>query len=190
MSGARNGRLFAVLAGLGVLVVAAVTAVVVAIAVRDAPGHDPRITAYAHGTAVTVDPYQYCDLRLVGEDRLEMSNCRQNPVVDLEVPPGYPLQLSLPSEIVDAPWQGIVLYAPPGGQQVLAREIFRSDYEPGTRALTIESEPEPGLRMIGVEIQLPVPAIDEQGNETTVPHASWSIRTGSLDDEAAGRSDR
>ncbi|WP_040794398.1 DUF2771 domain-containing protein [Nocardia higoensis] len=180
MSGTGRGRVIAALVGVGLLVLVAVTAGVVAIAVRNAPHHDPEITAYAHGTAVTVAPYQYCDLRLVGEDRLEMSDCRQNPVVDLETPPGYPLQLSLPPAIADAPWQGLLVYALPGDNQILTREIYHSDYEPGTVALTIDSRPTPDLRLIGVEIQLPVPAIDETGRETTVPHASWSIRTGTL----------
>jgi len=184
MIGAGRGRMIAALVGVGLLLVVGVSAFVVAIAVRNAPDHDPEITAYAHGTAVTVAPYQYCDLRMVGEDRLEMSNCRQNPVVDLETPPGYPLQLSLPSEIADAPWQGLIVYALPGDDEILTREIRHSDYEPGTLALTIDSQPAPELRLIGVEIQLPVPAIDETGRETTVPHASWSIRTGTLGGDA------
>lgn len=182
MSGAGRGRgrLIAALAGAGLLALVAVIAVVVTIAVRNAPRQDPEITAYAYGTAVTVPPYQYCDLRLIGEDRLDLADCRQNRVVDLETPPGYPLQLSLPSEIADAPWQGLLVYALPGDEEILTQEIYHSDYAPGTLALTIDSQPAPGLRLIGVEIQLPVPAIDEVGRETTVPHASWSIRTGTL----------
>jgi len=184
-SGLDRGRRIAALVGVGLLVLVAVVAGVVAIAVRDAPRHDPEITAYAHGTAVTVAPYQYCDLRLVSEDRLDMFDCRQNEVVDLATPPGYPLQLSLPSEIAESPWRGYLVYALPSGTEILTQEIRNTDYEPGTLALTIDSQPAPELRLIGVEIQLPVPAIDETGRETTVPHASWSIRTGTLGEAAA-----
>lgn len=185
MSTTNRGRVIAAMVGVGLLVLVAVTAGVVAIAAHNAPHHDPEITAYAHGTAVTVPPYQYCDLRVIGEDRLEMSDCRQNEVVDLTTPPGYPLQLSLPSEIADAPWRGYLVYVLPGDTEILTQEIRHTDYPKGTVALTIDSQPTPELRLIGVEIQLPVPAIDETGRETTVPHASWSIRTGTIGDAVA-----
>ncbi|WP_280180821.1 DUF2771 domain-containing protein [Nocardia farcinica] len=171
-----RGRLIAALVGAGLLLLVAVVAGTVALAVRDAPDHDPEITAYAHGRAVTVPPYQFCDLRLLDEERLEMSNCRQGEPVELEVPPGYPLQLSLPRNIADAPWLAYLVYALPDDTTV-TEVISHKDHPKGTPALTIDSQPAPELRLVGVEIQLPVPAIDEFGRETTVPHASWSIST-------------
>ncbi|WP_067840231.1 DUF2771 domain-containing protein [Nocardia lijiangensis] len=171
-----TGRTIAALAAVALLLVAATVAVVVTVAVRNAPEHDPEITAYAHGKSVTVPPYQYCDIRIVGDDQLDLSNCRVGESIDLEVPAGYPLQLSLPRSIADAPWLAQLVYALPNGD-IVDRIISHNDYPEGTPALTIDSRPLPELRLIGVELQLPVPAIDESGRETTVPHAAWSIRT-------------
>ncbi|MCP2279942.1 Protein of unknown function [Nocardia amikacinitolerans] len=171
-----SGRTVAALVAVALTLVVAAVVVVVTVAVRNAPEHDPEITAYAHGRTVTVPPYQYCDIRIVGEEQLDLSNCRQGESVDLEVPPGYPLQLSLPSSIAEAPWLAQLVYALPNGD-IVDRVISHNDYPDDALALTIDSRPLPELRLIGVELQLPVPAIDESGRETTVPHAAWSIRT-------------
>lgn len=55
--------------------------------------------------------------------------------------------------------------------------ISRNDYPDRALALTIDSMPEPDLRLIGVELQLPILARDETGKEFYVPHAAWSIST-------------
>lgn len=171
-----SGRTVAALVAVALLVLAGVTAGLVAVAVRNAPEHDPEITAYAYGRTVTVPPYHYCDVRLVEGQRLEMSDCRSGESVDLAVPQGYPLQISLPPDIAEAPWLAQLVYALPSGD-IVDRVVSRNDYPKGAVAITIDSQPLPELRLIGVEFQLPVPAIDEQGRESTVPHATWSIRT-------------
>ncbi|WP_051161479.1 DUF2771 domain-containing protein [Nocardia brevicatena] len=152
----------------GLLVLVAATVGVVWALVRDAEPHDPEITAYAHGTTVTVPPFMYCTVR--------MQDCRYGETVPLEVPAGYPLQLSLPDRVVDAPWRMQQVYALPSGDEI-ARPIDHTGFPEGTRAITVPSRPEPDLRLIGVELQLPILAIDETGREFSVPHAVWSIKT-------------
>ncbi|WP_227998362.1 DUF2771 domain-containing protein [Nocardia australiensis] len=169
---------------------------VLAVLIRDAPEHEPELTAYAHGTAVTVPPYGYCtplmqDCHILPERGADADNssifsrlpcgeetpdCLSGKTVRLEVPPGYPLQLSLPKKIADAPWIARLVYMLPNGETV-DQIVSRNDYPEGSLALTIDSKPEPDLRLVGVEMQLPILAKDETGQEFYLPHAAWSIST-------------
>ncbi|MFI5715410.1 DUF2771 domain-containing protein [Nocardia sp. NPDC051750] len=152
----------------GILVLVAGTAGVVWLLARDAEPHEPELTAYSHGRAVTVPPFYYCTIR--------MENCRQGDTVFLEVPTGDPLQLSLPSEVVGTPWELLPLYARDNGEVVEKPSSWR-DHPEDIRALTVDSQPEPGLELIGVELQVMIIAIDETGREFSLPHAIWSIKT-------------
>ena len=157
-----------VLASAGVLLVVAATAGVVWLLARHAEAHPPQLTAYAHGSTVTVPPFRYCTVR--------MEDCQQGDTVSLEVPPGDPLQISLPDEIVGSPWELLPLYAGADGRTIEKPTSYR-DHPAQTRALTVDSQPEPGLELVGVELQVMIIAIDETGNQFPIPHAIWSIKT-------------
>ncbi|MBF6413697.1 DUF2771 domain-containing protein [Nocardia cyriacigeorgica] len=163
-----NARTIVALFTAGVLVLSTAFVGVLTVLVRNAEEHDPEITAYAHGRTVTVAPFMYCTVR--------MEDCRYGETVSLEVPPGYPLQLSLPNEIAEAPWLIQQVYALPSGEEI-AKVRRHTEFPDGVRAITVESQPEPDLRLVGVEMQLPILARDETGAEFYVPHAAWSIRT-------------
>ncbi|WP_433681168.1 DUF2771 domain-containing protein [Nocardia sp. CA-119907] len=141
---------------------------VLTVLVRRAAHPDPTVTAYAHGKTVTVEPFLYCTVKL--------EQCKYGETVVLDVPAGYPLQLSLPKKIADAPWLAQLVYALPSGEKV-DRVVSRNDFPEGALAVTIDSKPEPELRLVGVELQLPILARDETGREFYVPHAAWSIST-------------
>lgn len=151
-----------------ILLLVAATAGVVWSLARHAEPKDPELTAYAHGTTVTVPPFRYCTVR--------MEDCRQGETVFLEVPAGNPLQISLPDALVDSPWELLPLYARGNGEIVEQPSSYR-DHPAGTRALTVDSRPESGLELIGVELQVMIIAMDEAGNQFPVPHAVWSIKT-------------
>ncbi|MDO3650356.1 DUF2771 domain-containing protein [Nocardia mangyaensis] len=164
-----NVRTTIISVGAGLAAVAVVTAVWVAVAVSKAPAHEPEITAYAHGKSVTVAPFMYCTVR--------MEDCAYGETTPLRVPSGMPVQISLPSEIVDSPWLIQLIYQRPDGEQV-DRVLSFADYPARARALTIESQPEPDLRLAGIEVQLPILARDvDTGRESYIPHAAWSIVT-------------
>ncbi|WP_378736903.1 DUF2771 domain-containing protein [Nocardia brasiliensis] len=157
------------------LVVAALLVATVAfvgilvVLIRNAEKHDPVITAYAHGKTVNVTPYVYCSVK--------MEDCRYGKTVQLMVPPDYPLQLSLPKQIADAPWLAQLVYALPSGERI-DRVINHTNYPKGAMAITIDSHPEPDLRLVGLELQLPILARDQDtGKEFYIPHAAWSIST-------------
>ncbi len=164
-----NARTIVALVAAGLFAVVAVTAVWVGVAVSKAPAHNPQLTAYAHGTTVTVDPFMYCTVRI--------KECRYGETVPLEVPAGEPVQLSLPDEVSESPWLIQLIYQRPSGEQ-LDRVLSFADYPNRARALTIDSKPEPDLRLIGIEVQLPILARDiATGQESYIPHAAWSIVT-------------
>ncbi|AYF73378.1 DUF2771 domain-containing protein [Nocardia yunnanensis] len=190
-------RTIVALAGAALLVFVAAVAAVVTIAVQHTDKPKPELSAYAHGKSVSVRPFMYCSVH-VDNNQLKMEDCdNSQSISDLSVPPGSPLQLSLPNEIFDAPWRMAVVYALPNGQAAQTTVWYSDKVEkscqipspltpepanPGKslkdcRALTIETPADARLRLAGIEFQLPVPARDENGQEGYVPHAVWSIRT-------------
>lgn len=190
-------RTIVALVGAALLVFVAAVAAVVTIAVRHADQPEPAVTAYAHGKSVTVQPFMYCTVRSEN-NQLKFDDCdNSQSISNLNVPPGSPLQLSLPNEIADAPWRMAIVYALPNGQAAQSTIWYRDQVEKACqvpsplaaepanpaeslkdcRALTIETPADPRLRLAGIELQLPVPARDESGQEGYVPHAIWSIRT-------------
>lgn len=164
-----NVRTIVVLVAVGLFAVAAVTAGLVAYGVSKAPERDPQITAFARGTTVTVDPFLYCTVT--------MQDCRYGETTELTTTAGRPVQLSLPDKIAESPWLVQLIYQRPSGEQV-DRVLSFADFPSGARALTIDTRPEPDLRLAGIEVQLPILARDTvTGRETYIPHAAWSIST-------------
>lgn len=149
-----------VTAGLTVTLIAFVAVMVTL--VRGADTHPTTLTAYAHGTSVEVAPLEYCTLYL--------EDCKSGDIAQLDVPTGYPLQLSLPKEIADAPWRLVAVYEIGDGTSFVAKRT----YTPG-EATAVTVEPIEGMALAGVEIQLPSAVIDEEGLPQA--HAVWSIKT-------------
>lgn len=159
---ARTKKTIALIAGALVVVAAVFTAVVWKL-VDSAEPTPPQVTAYAAGTSVAANPTQYCNLYL--------EDCVEQEITTLDVPAGYPLQLSLPAEISDAPWRLIVVYGDTEtGQTYLDGVMFESGAQ---RAVTVPSDP--SMQLLGVEIQLPSAVVDEAGEP--IAHAVWAIQT-------------
>ena len=114
---------------------------------------NPEITFFSSGRSVTVAPIQYCDVK--------DQHCAADGSAarSLNVIPGQPVQISVPQEIADTPWQvaarfrdasgseyascsplfgvgkqfAYTVYAPHSGDQLVLIEIYQSS---GTFALT------------------------------------------------------
>lgn len=179
----KNARTIVALGAAALLIFVAAFIGVLTVLVRNAPDKDPEITAYAHGKTVTVGPYKYCDLALTDGGEIQLVDCRDGAVAELDVPDGYPLQLSLPKKIAEAPWLMTLVYQLPDGTQ-LPMPSGRSSYPDGALALTIPQTADVKvgdntlhLPLIGVELGLPVPGRDDAGNDVRAVHAVWSIKT-------------
>ncbi|MEU5840714.1 DUF2771 domain-containing protein [Rhodococcus sp. NPDC047139] len=159
---ARTKKTLALLLAAVVVVVGGIAATVWRL-VDSAEPTLPTITAYARGEAATIGPAQYCNLYL--------EDCMENQIGELDVPAGYPLQLSLPQEISGAPWRIITVYGDTRtGQTYVDGQMFEAG---ARRALTVPSAPD--LQLLGVEIQLPSAVVDEAGEP--IAHAVWAVRT-------------
>ena len=107
---------------------------------------DPDVTFFSSGRSVSVAPIQYCDV-------LEQ-HCAANgsAAASLNVIPGQPVQISVPQEIANTPWQvaarfrdasgaeyascsplfgvgqqfAYTVYAPHSGDQLVLIEIYQS----------------------------------------------------------------
>ncbi|MFE2993778.1 DUF2771 family protein [Nocardia sp. NPDC059246] len=184
-----------IIALLAVLVVVAVAyfAAIVVIA-RHTTKPDPQITAYAHGKSVSVNPFLYCDLE-VSKDRLAIGKCNSTQSVsDLDVPPGSTVQISLPKEVADAPWELLIGYRLPNNKadaEVLTyKQPWRLSGKPERDkdpkydkplTLTIKTPPTEHVRLAIMELHLPIPARDENGNEGVISRGIWALHTPAFD---------
>lgn len=106
---------------------------------------DPEITFYADRAAARVGPAQYCDA--------EITSCAAHPqaVAVLRVPPGRPVQISVPGEVAAAPWQVAFRYRDQAGQE---QEERSKVFSPAERQLSyVLRLPNPADQLETAEIQ-------------------------------------
>lgn len=115
----RTKKIVALIAAL-VVVAAAGLAGVVAYLVGQSEEKLPTITAYSKQETVSATP-GFCDQTL---------QCEGLEIVELHVPEGYPLQLSLPKEVADSDWRLNVQIGNPKTGEIF--EGYR-DYTPARR---------------------------------------------------------
>ena len=124
----------------------------------------PQISAYSRGTTVRVDPYLYCNV-------IDLNDCVKGGVQgQLSVSARYPVQLSVPAQISQAPWRLLKVYSED-------RDTTTTAYRPGTHsALTIATvDPQRG-RILGLVVQLLTLVKDQNGELHDLPHAEWSVK--------------
>lgn len=124
----------------------------------------PQISAYSQGTTVRVDPYLYCNV-------VDLNDCVKGGVQgQLSVSGRYPVQLSVPARIGQAPWRLLQVYADD-------KDTVATAYRPGTKlAVTIPTvDPRRG-RMMGLVVQLLTLVKDQNGELHDLPHAEWSVK--------------
>ena len=129
----------------------------------------PQVTFAAGSATAVAGPAQYCDI--------ELTECTGDPAapVTLAVPAGTPLQVTVPSEIAQAPWQVAFSYRDAAGSPIDARSpVFgadeRSDW---TLELTTPED-----RLLRAEVQLygPPPQVNPETGEIEYPiRASWVL---------------
>jgi hypothetical protein len=129
----------------------------------------PQVTFAAGAATAVARPAQYCDL-----DLTECSTDEAAPV-ELAVPPGTPLQVTVPPEIAESPWQVVFSYTDAAGAPVDRRSpVFAPDER---NAWTLEPA-SPTARLLATEVQQygPPPQRNMQTGEIEFPvRASWVL---------------
>lgn len=136
----------------------------------------PEVTFYADGETVTAAPYEsYCNAL--------MRDCvKSNETARLTVRRGKPVQVSVPVEVADTPWQMIAGYRDASGQNKWLTDV----YTPGSqRAITV-APPSPADQLLGVEIQQLSAAyvanekgelvLDQSGEPQLAQRGVWSLQ--------------
>ena len=124
----------------------------------------PQISAYSHGRAVRVDPYLYCNV-------VNLDDCvKPGAQGELAVSARYPVQLSVPARIGQAPWRLLRVYEDDNNTTTSA-------FRPGARlAVTVPTvDPQRG-RVVGLVVQLLTLVKDQNGELHDLPHAEWSVK--------------
>jgi hypothetical protein len=116
-------------------------AVVVSGCADDEP---PEVTFAAGGSTVTAGPSQYCDVNV--------QDCEADggAAVTLRVPPGQPVQVSVPAAVSEAPWQVVFRYRTADGTRTQARSTV---FAAGQRTEYKLELPAPDAQLETVEVQ-------------------------------------
>lgn len=105
----------------------------------------PQVTFFAAGNTVMAKPYRYCDVRVT---RCESHDDHQ---VALQVPPGEPVQISVPGQVTDAPWTVVIQYRDASGAQRPPKRV--ATFVPNQRYAYTVHPPAPGAQLETVEVQ-------------------------------------
>jgi uncharacterized lipoprotein NlpE involved in copper resistance len=135
----------------------------------------PEITFFADGDTVRAEPLSYCDALV--------RDCETGgKPATLEVRPGKPVQISLPSKVSETPWVLNVQYLDAKGEpQPVRQQVFTDGSQ---HAYTVTTGPREQLVVVEVQ-QLGAafaadkqgnPIMDENGQPQLVVRGVWSLQ--------------
>lgn len=133
----------------------------------------PRVTFAAAGNTVTAAPTQYCDV--------QVQDCQADPgaAVVLRVPPGAPLDVSVPGTVSDAPWQVVFRYRAVDGTKTQARSTV---FAAGERTEYTLEPPTADAQLETVEVQqFGTAMVPREDGVDFATRATWVL---SVDDRA------
>jgi hypothetical protein len=132
------------------------------------------VTFYADGDTVHTEPVFHCDVYV--------QSCTEGDPAQLSVRPGKPVQISVPSPVVDTPWCVVTGYVTPQGAPQVKGEVF----SPGTQHAYTASPPSPADQLLLVEVQQVGAAVAREQPETGqrlgacgsqfAPRAAWRLQ--------------
>lgn len=133
-------------------------------------GSPPQVTFEAGGSTAVAGPAQFCP-------DFDLTRCVGDPdaPVELPVPPGTPLRITVPPEIAESPWQVVFTYRAANGAQVDERSPV---FSPGERTLYTVELPGPADRLLQAQVQQygPPPVANPETGEIEFPTgASWVL---------------
>jgi hypothetical protein len=132
-------------------------------------GGTPQVTWSAGTQEATVGPSQFCDIRL-----RDCTNDEQAQAV-LPVPAGTAVEVSVPSDVSEAPWSVVFAYVDASGQQTTGRSPVFAPKAQETYTLTL---PEPGDVLQTAQVQLlgVAPVANPDTGEIDYPaRATWVL---------------
>jgi hypothetical protein len=128
----------------------------------------PQVTFAAGAASIVARPAQYCDV--------ELTECLTDVAapVQLTVPPGTSLQVTVPPEIAQTPWQVVFSYADAAGTPTDERSTVFAPDERSAWTLELAA---PEDRLLTAEVQqYGAPKPNPQTGEMEFPiRASWVL---------------
>lgn len=121
----------------------------------------PELTVYADGTAIELAPINYCDVRV--------TNCHPDTAATgrLNVRPGKPVQISVPTDVAESPWVVSAWSEASGGEP-------RQKYFGPDKAFSYTARPNgPKDRLLEIQVLQLGAAVDEAGSLLARGH--WQL---------------
>ncbi|WP_232661756.1 DUF2771 family protein [Pseudonocardia sp. TRM90224] len=129
----------------------------------------PLVTFATGAASIVAKPAQFCDLKV--------TDCQKDDTapVELAVPPGTPLTITVPADVASTPWIVVFAYRDATGQQVEGRGPLLGAGKPNEYALEL---PAPTDRLLGAQVQQfgALPTANEGTTEISFPiRATWVL---------------
>ncbi|MFD9740061.1 DUF2771 family protein [Umezawaea sp. NPDC059074] len=133
-----------------------------------------EVTFYSSGKTINVHPTQYCD---IGSDDCAIDTKAAGV---LRVPPGKPVQISVPGEVAASPWSVKFTYRNAKGEQQepLRSKLFAGDNPQYAYTLTLPNKDDQ-LESVEVQQYGKRVQVDETGQIQFVARGTWVV---SIDD--------
>ncbi|WP_158848459.1 DUF2771 family protein [Saccharothrix deserti] len=130
----------------------------------------PEVTFYANGRTINLTPVDDCDL--------DVENCRKDPQAEgtLRVPPGKPVQISVPGEVAESAWGVKFRYVDANGveQEPGRGEVFTVRDPKYAYTLVL---PNPDDRLLWIEVHQLSRRIESSGTSAFdfVARRVWAV---------------
>ena len=134
----------------------------------------PRVRFGAGTASVQAGPTKYCNL--------EFTDCHNDAAapVELSVPPGIALQVEVPDQVAETPWQVVFRYRDAAGTQTDGRSPVFAPDDRRDYALQLPTATD---RLLTAEVQQygPPPQANPETGEIEFPiRATWVLRASRL----------
>ncbi|MFC4854257.1 DUF2771 family protein [Actinophytocola glycyrrhizae] len=129
----------------------------------------PNIDFLIAGKKTTAKPFLYCDIKV--------ENCKRDntAMLELPVPPGTPVRVTVPKDVADTPWSVVIQYTTAAGEQMAPVTV--ATFSPGKETSFEALPPGEGDQLQTVEVKQAggVLVRGEAGPEA-VTRAAWSLQ--------------
>lgn len=129
----------------------------------------PRVDFTVAGKKVTAKPFIYCDVKV--------EDCRRDntAMIEMAVPPGTPVRVTVPREVADTPWSVVIQYTTAAGEQ--KAPVTVATFAPGKETSFEAAPPGAGDQLQTVEVkQAGGVLVEGDTGPEAVTRAAWSLQ--------------
>jgi len=129
----------------------------------------PKVDFLIAGKKTVAEPFLYCDVKV--------ENCKRDntAMLELPVPPGTPVRVTVPKDVSDTPWSVVIQYKTAAGEQ--KAPVTVATFAPGKETSFDALPPGTGDQLQTVEVkQAGGVLVKGEAGPEAVTRAAWSLQ--------------